>query len=94
MAGKWEEYRKGTRKSQQRALKKEAEGLPDTPGRTQGPLPMPPCLVLSTSAENQDSFLEKLQCIEKCVNENTVAIRTLSSTVADAKEQMKGLTSN
>ncbi len=94
MAGKWEEYRKETRKSQQRALKKEAEGLPDAPGRTQGPLPMPPCLLLSTSGENQDSFLEKLQCIEKCVNENTVAIHTLSSTGGDTKEQMKGLTSN
>lgn len=44
--------------------------------------------------ENQASFLQKLQCIEKWVNENTDAIRTLSTTVGDAKEQMSGLTAN
>lgn len=44
--------------------------------------------------QNQDSFLEKLRCIEKSVNDNTDAICTLSISFGDVKEQVGGLTSN
>ncbi len=44
--------------------------------------------------QNQDSLLEKLQSIEKCVNDNTDAIRTLSISFKDVQEQVGGLSSN